>query len=209
MGGPWFRCSWATAVEHTRRRIVPPATSLPGSGEARWHSLASVAARALDLRRSSHAKPSDRTTLSSVLSEEDTDDDRFTKALWRTTGADVDIEDLKIDVIHASTGEEALAWCQRHVADVLATDIRLPGQVDGWQIAERYREQDPGRSSTRRAFLAPHHAPSRQPDRTEALPSGGGKLPPMGLDSPHHHGLSTSCLHRRQDQDAHGTTGRP
>ena len=46
-------------------------------------------------------------------------------------------------VIHASTGEEALAWCKRHVADVLVTDVRLPGQVDGWQIAERYREQDP------------------------------------------------------------------
>ncbi|MFH0302705.1 response regulator [Bradyrhizobium sp. 31Argb] len=44
-------------------------------------------------------------------------------------------------VIHASTGEEALAWCEHHVA--LVTDVRLPGQVDGWQIAERYREQDP------------------------------------------------------------------
>ena len=47
-------------------------------------------------------------------------------------------------MIHASTGEEALAWCNRHVADVLVTDVRLPGQVDGWQIAERCREQDPG-----------------------------------------------------------------
>jgi len=46
-------------------------------------------------------------------------------------------------VIHASTGEEALAWCTRHVADVLVTDVKLPGQVDGWQIAERCREQDP------------------------------------------------------------------
>ncbi|MCG2638586.1 MULTISPECIES: response regulator transcription factor [Bradyrhizobium] len=46
-------------------------------------------------------------------------------------------------VIHASTGEEALAWCNRRVADVLVTDVRLPGQVDGWQIAERYREQSP------------------------------------------------------------------
>lgn len=46
-------------------------------------------------------------------------------------------------VIHASTGEEALAWCERRVADVLVTDVRLPGRVDGWQIAERYREQYP------------------------------------------------------------------
>ena len=47
-------------------------------------------------------------------------------------------------VIHASNGEEALAWCERQAADVLITDIRLPGQIDGWQIAERCRESDAG-----------------------------------------------------------------
>ncbi|MCK1331391.1 response regulator [Bradyrhizobium sp. CW9] len=47
------------------------------------------------------------------------------------------------EVIHAANGEDALAWCGRRVADVLVTDVRLPGQVDGWQIAERCREQDP------------------------------------------------------------------
>ena len=43
-------------------------------------------------------------------------------------------------VIHASTGEEALEWCKRRAADVLVTDVRLPGQVDGWQIAERFQD---------------------------------------------------------------------
>ena len=43
------------------------------------------------------------------------------------------------DVIHAANGEEALAWCGRQVADVLVTDVRLPGGIDGWQIAERCR----------------------------------------------------------------------
>jgi DNA-binding response OmpR family regulator len=47
------------------------------------------------------------------------------------------------DVIHASNGEEAMAWCRRRVADVLVTDIKLPGQMDGWQIAEQCRERDP------------------------------------------------------------------
>lgn len=47
-------------------------------------------------------------------------------------------------VIHAADGEEALAWCGRRVAEVLVTDIRLPGEIDGWQIAERYRKHDPG-----------------------------------------------------------------
>jgi CheY-like chemotaxis protein len=49
------------------------------------------------------------------------------------------------DVIHAANGEEALAWCKRQAADVLVTDIRLPGKVDGWQIAERCREHNPRR----------------------------------------------------------------
>ena len=47
------------------------------------------------------------------------------------------------EVIHAASGEEALAWCRRGAADVLVTDIRLPGKIDGWQIAERCREHDP------------------------------------------------------------------
>ncbi|WFU57727.1 response regulator [Bradyrhizobium pachyrhizi] len=47
------------------------------------------------------------------------------------------------NVIQAADGEEALVWCSRKIADVLITDIRLPGKVDGWQIAERCRENDP------------------------------------------------------------------
>lgn len=46
-------------------------------------------------------------------------------------------------VVHASTGEEALDWCRRQFADVLITDVMLPGKIDGWQIAERCREHDP------------------------------------------------------------------
>jgi CheY-like chemotaxis protein len=46
-------------------------------------------------------------------------------------------------VIHTADGEEALEWCRRRAADVLITDVKLPGQVDGWQIAERCREHDP------------------------------------------------------------------
>lgn len=46
-------------------------------------------------------------------------------------------------VVHTSDGEEALAWCRRRVAEVLVTDIRLPGAIDGWEIAERCREHDP------------------------------------------------------------------
>ena len=53
------------------------------------------------------------------------------------------LRDEGYDVIQASNGEEALEWCKQQVADLLVTDIKLPGEVDGWQIAERCREHDP------------------------------------------------------------------
>lgn len=76
------------------------------------------------------------------------------------------------DVIHASNGEEALAWCKRRVADVLITDIRLPGQVDGWQIAERCREHDPDLPVIYATGFSPvqPYRP-RQPLPAEAVPS--------------------------------------
>ena len=46
-------------------------------------------------------------------------------------------------MIHAADGEQALMWWRRQVADVLITDIKLPGKVDGWQVADRCREHDP------------------------------------------------------------------
>lgn len=46
-------------------------------------------------------------------------------------------------VIHAADGEQALAWYLLDATDVLVTDIQLGGSMDGWQIAERCREQDP------------------------------------------------------------------
>jgi CheY-like chemotaxis protein len=36
-----------------------------------------------------------------------------------------------------------MAWCKRQFADVLVTDIQLPGKIDGWQIAECCREHNP------------------------------------------------------------------
>lgn len=53
------------------------------------------------------------------------------------------LEDAGFDVIQAATGEEALCRCQEHVADALFTDIRLPGKVDGWDIAEHCRKARP------------------------------------------------------------------
>ena len=52
-------------------------------------------------------------------------------------------EEAGFEVIEAITGEEAMEKCGERVADALFTDIRLPGKVDGWDIAEFCREQDP------------------------------------------------------------------
>ncbi|UQE02711.1 response regulator [Bradyrhizobium japonicum] len=50
------------------------------------------------------------------------------------------LREEEYEVIHLADGEEALAWHGRRVADVLITDVKLPGGIDGWQIAERCRE---------------------------------------------------------------------
>jgi CheY-like chemotaxis protein len=44
-------------------------------------------------------------------------------------------------VLEAATGEAALELlAQNHRIDLLVTDIRLPGPVSGWDIAEKYRQ---------------------------------------------------------------------
>jgi CheY-like chemotaxis protein len=62
--------------------------------------------------------------------------------LVRTVAVDA-LEEAGFDVIEAVTGEEAMERCRERVADILFTDIRLPGRVDGWEIAERCREFNP------------------------------------------------------------------
>jgi CheY-like chemotaxis protein len=53
------------------------------------------------------------------------------------------LTDEGFDVIAAETGEEALAHCREHAADLLFTDIRLPGELNGWDVAEHCRKSNP------------------------------------------------------------------
>ena len=62
--------------------------------------------------------------------------------LVRTVAVDC-LEEAGFEVIEATTGEEAVAKCKDRIADALFTDIRLPGNINGWDIAEFCREQDP------------------------------------------------------------------
>ena len=55
-----------------------------------------------------------------------------------------DLEDLGFGIICASDGAEALeALRTNERARVLMTDIRMPGEFDGWELARRARELRP------------------------------------------------------------------
>ena len=52
----------------------------------------------------------------------------------------LELEDAGYDVVEAETGEEALAALRRNPGiQLLFTDIRLPGTLCGWDIAEQAR----------------------------------------------------------------------
>jgi CheY-like chemotaxis protein len=53
-----------------------------------------------------------------------------------------ELNDAGFEVLLATTGEEAVAILDRERrVDLLLTDIRLPGRLDGWGVAERARER--------------------------------------------------------------------
>lgn len=56
-----------------------------------------------------------------------------------------DLQDLGFDTECARDGEEAVGFLESDRPFVaLITDIRMPGQLDGWHLAERARELRPG-----------------------------------------------------------------
>jgi CheY-like chemotaxis protein len=56
-----------------------------------------------------------------------------------------DLSDAGHDVTAAGSGDEALGILRGDQAyDVLFTDVRMPGELDGWQLAEEARGLIPG-----------------------------------------------------------------
>lgn len=49
------------------------------------------------------------------------------------------LEDLGFEVVGASAAAEALDVLSRVHVDLLLTDIRMPGGMDGWTLAEKAR----------------------------------------------------------------------
>jgi CheY-like chemotaxis protein len=54
------------------------------------------------------------------------------------------LTDEGFEVIEAGSGEEALNHCRENEPDLLFTDIRLPGRITGWDVAEQCRKSNPG-----------------------------------------------------------------
>lgn len=46
------------------------------------------------------------------------------------------ISPLSLDVIQCASADEALGHLENHVVDLLLSDIRMPGHLDGWDLAE-------------------------------------------------------------------------
>jgi DNA-binding response OmpR family regulator len=46
-------------------------------------------------------------------------------------------------VLEAASGEEAIAHCAAPVPDMLVADAGLPGVIDGYELASRFRHEKP------------------------------------------------------------------
>lgn len=55
----------------------------------------------------------------------------------------IELEDAGYAVLGAGDGEEAVALLAEAEPDLLLTDIRLPGAIDGWTVARRARAARP------------------------------------------------------------------
>jgi CheY-like chemotaxis protein len=55
------------------------------------------------------------------------------------------LADAGLTVLEASSGEEAVASLTEAAPDLLITDIRLSGRMNGWDVADAYRAAFDGR----------------------------------------------------------------
>ncbi|GGC63296.1 response regulator [Chelatococcus reniformis] len=54
-----------------------------------------------------------------------------------------ELSDVGYRVLQSETADEAMILLAQHHVDLLLTDIRLPGELDGWDLAERARLRRP------------------------------------------------------------------
>lgn len=73
-----------------------------------------------------------------------------------------ELEEAGYRVLWAESGERAILLAMTQAFDVLLTDIRLPGEIDGWSLAETMRE--------RKAEIAIIYTTGYTPNRERQLP---------------------------------------
>jgi CheY-like chemotaxis protein len=75
-----------------------------------------------------------------------------------------ELEHVGYQVVPVDTGEKALAILQDRKQDIdwLFTDIRLPGIIDGWRVADEFRLTHPFRPVVYATAYAPEQARQQQ-----------------------------------------------
>lgn len=94
-----------------------------------------------------------------------------------------ELQDAGYEVLEAENGDTALEHLTAgRTVDLLLTDVRLPGSLDGWSIAERFRQHDPGLPVVYASGFATEHRPVpggvffHKPFRTTKLVDAIGSL---------------------------------
>ena len=91
------------------------------------------------------------------------DDEEKVRKLVEVT---LSVSDLEI--LHASSGEEALKIAREAVPDIMLLDIMMPGSLDGFEVC-RLLKNDP---DTNRIYIIMLTAKGQQADKKKGLVSG-------------------------------------
>jgi len=74
----------------------------------------------------------------------------------------------KFEILHASTGEEALKLARENRPDIVLLDIMMPGELDGFDVC-RLLKEDP---QTRHIYVIMLTAKGQQGDKEKGVASG-------------------------------------
>jgi CheY-like chemotaxis protein len=87
-----------------------------------------------------------------------------------------ELQDSGYAVLKASCADEALAVLHREAISILFTDIRMPGRLDGWDLAEEAHRRNPAIKviyttgySQERPRLVPHSLYVPKPYRASEI----------------------------------------
>jgi len=74
----------------------------------------------------------------------------------------------QFEILHASTGEEALKIARENKPDIVLLDIMMPGELDGFEVC-RLLKEDP---DTRHIYIIMLTAKGQQGDKEKGAASG-------------------------------------